>query len=398
MIQENKWSWKRFRMLLLIFIATAVVTVITLFRHSEITGSWLLVAFCGVVFSVLLALSMEWDRKEQGIFDEKSNNYSRIAYSYIISCGLIAAFSFLPVYARPVMIVSALMTMVASPFTGMLSGCYFSVLLVFAGDGSTALLACYMLLCISGCVMARYMQDKKNLFWCSFMILTITFCLTTVCSVLDSYLFSLKELIYGIVSGIISGVGVTLIFRLCNDKIVHSKEDFLVKILDEKYSLVQAMKNFSKADYEHARKVSRIAGGCAEAIGVDVKLAVAAGFYYRVGRLEGEPFVENGIDVAQKHDFPPELIQILSEYNGEKNVPSTVESALVHIVDNVVTKFDVLDRTTLSSSWNQDIVVYQTLNENSASGLYDKSGLGMNMFLIIRDYLIKEAGLYDNNP
>ena len=53
-----------------------------------------------------------------------------------------------------------------------------------------------------------------------------------------------------------------------------------------------------------------------------------------------------------------------------------------------------LDKETLSSSWNQDILVYQTLNENSASGLYDKSGFSMNMFLKIRDYLIKEADLF----
>ena len=83
--------------------------------------------------------------------------------------------------------------------------------------------------------------------------------------------------------------------------------------------------------------------------------------------------------------------EILKEYNGEKYKPSTLESAVVHIVDSVVTKFDALDKETLSSSWNQDILVYQTMNENSAAGLYDKAGFSMNMFLKIRDYLIKEA-------
>ncbi len=31
------------------------------------------------------------------------------------------------------------------------------------------------------------------------------------------------------------------------------------------------------------------------------------------------------------------------------------------------------------------------MNENSVAGMYDKSGFTMNMFLKIRDYLIKEA-------
>lgn len=397
MILEDKWSWKRFYILLLMTAATGAMTVGTLFWKKLGTGQWLLVALCGVVLSVLLALCLEWERKEQGIFHEKSNNFIRIGIAYIICCALVAIFGFLPDYIRPIMLPAVVMTMVSSSVTGMISGCYFSILLCFAGDGNAALLACYLLLSVTGCVIARFLQDRKSLFWSSFMILTITFCISTLCSVLDLCIVSIKELIFGIVNGMVSGCGVLLIFRLYNDKIIHGKEDCLEEIISDEYSLVQTMQNYSKADYEHARKVSRIAAGCAEAIGADRKLSAAAGFYYRVGRLEGEPFVENGVELAKKHDFPPELILILAEYNGEHYAPSTVESALVHMVDNVVAKFDVLDRTTLSSSWNQDIVVYQTLNENSASGLYDKSGLGMNMFLIIRDYLIKEAGLYDSN-
>ena len=110
--------------------------------------------------------------------------------------------------------------------------------------------------------------------------------------------------------------------------------------------------------------------------------------------MEGEPYVENGVALAKSNHLPKEIIEILQEYNGEQKFPSTLESAIVHIVDSVVAKFDVLDKETLSSSWNQDILVYQTLNENSASGLYDKSGFSMNMFLKIRDYLIKEADLF----
>lgn len=397
MILEDKWSWKRFGMLLLMTAAAVVMTAGTLFWKNLGTGQWLLVTLSCVVLSILLSLNLEWERKEQGIFHEKSNNFIRISIAYIICCVLVTIFGFLPDYIRPILLPAVVMTMVSSPVTGMISGCYFSVLLCFAGDGNAALLSCYLLLSVTGCVIARSLQNRRNFFWSSFMILTITFCITAVCSILDLQIVSRKELIYGIASGVISGCGVSLIFQLYNGKITYSKEERLLEIVSRDYPLVQTMKNYSKADYEHARKVSRIARGCAVAIGADTRLTVAAGFYYRVGRLEGEPFVENGVELAMKHGFPPELIQILAEYNGELYAPSTVESALVHIVDNIVTKFDVLDRTTLSSSWNQDIVVYQTLNENSASGLYDKSGLSMNMFLIIRDYLIKEAGLYDSN-
>ena len=104
-----------------------------------------------------------------------------------------------------------------------------------------------------------------------------------------------------------------------------------------------------------------------------------------------------GVLLAQNACFPEELIQILREYNGELMAISTRESAIVHMVDKVVTKLDLLDKETFSTTWNQDMVIYQTLNENSATGIYDESGLSMNQFLTIRDFLVKGDHLFDSN-
>ena len=65
------------------------------------------------------------------------------------------------------------------------------------------------------------------------------------------------------------------------------------------------------------------------------------------------------------------------------------------MVDGLIKKLEVLDSQTMSSEWNQDMVIYQTLNDFSAQGLYDKSGLSMNMFLKIREYLVNEKALLE---
>ena len=166
------------------------------------------------------------------------------------------------------------------------------------------------------------------------------------------------------------------------------------KILQPDYPLVQSIRKFSEMDYSHALRVSDICGTCAMLIGVNEKLCRAAGFYYRIGRMEGEPYIENGVTLAENVCFPKELIQILKEYNGVLCPISSKESAIVHMVDRVVTKLDLLDKETFSSNWNQDMVIYQTLNEESATGIYDESGLGMNQFLEIRDFLVKGDHLF----
>ena len=91
--------------------------------------------------------------------------------------------------------------------------------------------------------------------------------------------------------------------------------------------------------------------------------------------------------------FPEKVIQIIAEYYGEEEKPSSPESALVHIVDALVIKLEKMKEGVGLSQWNKEMIIYQTLNEFSSSGIYDVSGLGMNQFLKIREYLTKEESL-----
>ena len=88
--------------------------------------------------------------------------------------------------------------------------------------------------------------------------------------------------------------------------------------------------------------------------------------------------------------FPEQLTNILYEYYGKLRKPQTPESALVHMVDALIVKLDHIKADVADSEWNHDILIIQLLNELSASGIYDESGLSMNHFLKIRDYLKKE--------
>ena len=143
---EDRWSWKRFWLMMFMLAETAALAA-GLFRlHDSPFGSFLLAAASGVVFAVLFLLSLERNRVDQGPFQERANNYGRITASYTFVCLLTVLFSFLPGYARPVMFLPMVLTMTATPFLGLLAGCYSSILLVCIGDGNLGLLCCYLLL------------------------------------------------------------------------------------------------------------------------------------------------------------------------------------------------------------------------------------------------------------
>jgi hypothetical protein len=109
-----------------------------------------------------------------------------------------------------------------------------------------------------------------------------------------------------------------------------------------------------------------------------------------MGKWGGGDYGDSGVERAQLLNFPYELIRIIYEYNGEEALPSTPESAVIHMVDALTLHLEALGPDVAQSTWNREMIIYQTLNEFSTSGLYDQSGLSMNLFLKARTFLVKE--------
>ena len=244
-----------------------------------------------------------------------------------------------------------------------------------------------------GCLLSSVVKRKVYRIWVS----VIAACISIVIPCVIFYLYNMELtrsiLIGALISALLSIGFVQLLYRI---PAIHDGSDvprLLEEMIQDDYPMVQEIKQFSLAEYNHAIRVSNVSYRCALVIGADEKLAAAAGFYYRLGKLEGDPFVENGVKLARNHFFPESVVKILSEYGGEAALPSTVESAIVHMVDALVKKLEVMDKQTMQSEWNQDMLVYQTLNELSSKGIYDKAGMSMNLFLKIREHLVKEEGL-----
>lgn len=393
--QEYEFRHRKF-LIFLIAVCTVLESVAAGIISRQTEDRCLVLLFLGIFYSVLFLTGMELYRNQQDWFYEKIGNYLRLVICHGSCCTAAVLFLFLPEFARPVMLLSFVMSMAASPFFGIAAGIFHASVYALCGLGNIYVMLSDLLLLLCGCLALSILRKKEYFRWGTHFLFLFTFGSIMIFSYLETGQLELNMLIYGLCNAVLTAFLVRILYqRLAYwlQKPV-SAEKKMEKILAENFDLVRAVKEYSATDYLHARKVSEIAENCARLVGADPFIAAAGGFYYRLGRMEGEPYVENGVALAKSNYLPREIVAILEEYNGEKKPPSTVESAVVHIVDSVVGKFDVLDKNMLSSSWNQDILVYQTLNENSAAGLYDKSGFSMNMFLKIRDYLIKEAKMF----
>ena len=70
-------------------------------------------------------------------------------------------------------------------------------------------------------------------------------------------------------------------------------------------------------------------------IGANEDLARAGGYYHEVGKVIGKNYIEEGLKLADDYSFPEELKLILKQHSIKHDKPTSIESAIVMISDNV---------------------------------------------------------------
>lgn len=388
-MSELSFSSKRLARLIGLFLLSLVLPMLCGLLHNARIDQLIVWCFICSVRVVCFGVYVEYERLHEGTCMDMGNDYAMLTFVYLVGMAGACVAAFFPAYTAPVMAIGILCNGTFSTKIGAAMGVYFAVLAaVFCGTGLYTM-AAYVTLAVVSIFLAELALDDRLRIWVGMLIISLSVVLPVCCCYLDTHMLQPQVILITLPGSILTLLVVHILPGLRN-RVQTEEEIGLDTIMDRQYHLQKMIEKYSSVDYDHALRVSRLAAKVAGELGADEKLTMAGGFYYRIGKLEGEPFIENGVRIAQQNCFPERLVQILEEYNGINRAPGTLESAIVQISDMIVTKFDLLDKDTFSAGWNRDIVIYQTMNEKSSEGLYDHCGLSMNQFLKIRELLVKE--------
>lgn len=390
---EERFITKRVLKLLYLAGVTLLSGVLFGVLHQMALGEVVALVFVDVLFSVLFIFYLESERIHKEARPNSAEDYQRICVYYTTGILAMLAASFFPAYTAPVFLIAFLSAAALNREQAFVVAVFFVIQIAMNGYTTVGIMACYLMMMLLGIMLTNMYEQKAYRKYAEMIAIALNMAVPVLFYYIENGIPTLVLFLFSFISGAVSVLGMHFLYDTLHFRYEHFGEISLDTIVDPSFHLVREIKKYSQVDYNHAIRVSRIAAHCAAHVGGNVKLAAVGGFYYRLGKIGGEPFIENGVKIAQNNCFPNEIITILSEYNGTENEISTIESAIVHITDTLVTKFELLDHTTLSSSWNRDMVIYQTLNDNSSSGIYDSSGLTMNQFLKIREFLAKEEEL-----
>ena len=389
----NRFSTTRFWYAVGMAFVFIIANTVMCSLASVLMDKYICIVAINICFFCLQFLLIIRKRLQQKLPENDYISYGKITFVVVLEWVIVIVCSlFAPDFFAPYIILPIIASTVFDDSLSYAFSLYLTVIAALCWDYSSYIILCYILLTLFGGILSEFLKTGESLQ--KLYSLVLVFALSTIISIIFYYFnfieLTFSVLFYGLVDGMIACVIVAAVLPGLNKFV--QKEQVIVydTFLDPDYTLCNEIRKLSLIEYQHAQRLSRLSRKCAAAINADENLAACAGLYYRLGKIEGEPMIDNAIKIANNHCFPASVIQILAEYGGIVVLPSSKESAIVHMVDSVVTKVELFDSDSMSSSWNQNMVIYQTINELSQKGFYDNSGLTMNQFLIIREILANE--------
>lgn len=388
-MKEEKISLYRVLPILGILISAAASAGMLCYVNELEIDQIICVAFLVVAFMPLIIFELTFERRREMLGKNRQTTFQRAMSGFFICSLVMLGMSFMPEYFRPVILLPIIMSGFSNDVLGLITGMFFNVLLAFTTGGSFYELLSYTVLVLIGGMLSKTIKHVEYRLFVSLIYLFSSVLFPNIFSYFANDTIELGDLGFGLMNGFIVAIYVIVLYPNIREKTNREKHYYYGDILADEYSTVKAIRSSSPINYYHARKVSEIACKYAFQLDLDADLASAAGFYYRLGKWQGGPPIEKGVQMATRLCFPEELIQILREYNCTDELPSTPESALVHIIDGVLLKIEQSGEAG-TSQWNKEILINQTMNDFSSAGLYDKSGLSINTFIKIREWLLKE--------
>ena len=166
------------------------------------------------------------------------------------------------------------------------------------------------------------------------------------------------------------------------DKSTRASYDIL---LSDNNELLLKIKKYSKALYNHSIMIGDLSGRAANAIGANEDLAKAGGYYHEVGKISGKNYIDEGLKLADEYAFPDELRLILRQHNIKYDRPTSVESAIVMMSDNVASTIEYIEKSG-DQRFTSDKIIDNIFKMRMDKGTFDDSGLSIKDFKRLKEF------------
>ena len=141
--------------------------------------------------------------------------------------------------------------------------------------------------------------------------------------------------------------------------------------------------------FKKAKRTSKLVKDIAKLIEGRVSLAETGSFFAECGRAVSNNYVKEGLILAKENNFPIEVTDFIKEHNFKLGYPRSKETAITMIVCKLNQTIDFLNGKGMKRSVTA--IVDSVMDSCLMAGRLDASGLSLNEYKFIKDYLLEEA-------
>ena len=392
-MKEERISLYRVLSIVGMFISSIALAGMLCYINKLEVDQIICVLFLVIAFMPIIIIELAFERRRLMLGQNTQTTYQRVMHGFFVCSLVMLGISFMPEYFKLVILIPLIMSAFSNSILGLIVGVFFNVLLAFTCGGNFLELLAYTILVLVGGTLSKMLKYVEYRLYIGLIFLFCSVLFPNIFLYFTNKSIVFNDLIFGLFNGFLVAIYVIVLYPKTREKTNREKHYYYGDLLEDDYSPVSVVREHMPAYYMHARKVSEIAYKYAVQLELDADLAATAGFYYHIGKWEGGFPIQNAVKKAKELCFPEELIQILREYNATDDLPSTPESALVHMIDGVLCKIEKAKEKNTTSEFDREALINETLIDFSSNGIYDKSGLSINAFLKIKSWLLKEEFL-----
>lgn len=305
--------------------------------------------------------------------------------------------SFFPLKVLPVLVLAVFLSLTSNTITGSISYLTFLFMMEFFTDMSSHGFFMCVFVGMAGIALFQNLDQEYLVNGALFASLVLLFVGETAFLILfEGQKMTLDTFVLPMINVFISFLTLLLFLRSYSTSVVHKYRDRYQEINDPDFALLVKLKEESTEAYFHAIHTAYFCDKIARKIGADHYLAKAGGYYHKIGRSEGKGDIpEKTLELAHKYKFPPELVELLEEYGDKNRMITKKETAIVLLVDGVVSSISYLlekDRkAVLDYKQVVDIVFQKKLDGN----LLYMCDITMKELTVMRKLLVEEKLYYD---
>lgn len=141
--------------------------------------------------------------------------------------------------------------------------------------------------------------------------------------------------------------------------------------------------------FNKALRTSKLVKDIAELIEGRISLAEVGGFFAECGRAVSNNYIKEGLILAKENNFPIEVTDFIKEHNFKLGYPRSRETAITMIVCKLGSTVDFLEEKGVKRSITA--IVDSVMDSCLMAGRLDASGLSLNEYKFIKDFLLEEA-------